>query len=113
MKKLLNQSFLTNFISVLIIIAGYVSPYYPETLKAIGFFAFSGAITNWLAIYMLFEKVPFLYGSGIIPARFEEFKASIKSLMMQQFFTVQNIDHLVGSNDRCLRLCSRGQNRDA
>jgi uncharacterized membrane protein YheB (UPF0754 family) len=100
MKKLLNQSFLTNFISVLIIIVGYVSPYYPETLKAIGFFAFSGAITNWLAIYMLFEKVPFLYGSGIIPARFEEFKASIKSLMMQQFFTVENIEQFIETEEQ-------------
>jgi uncharacterized membrane protein YheB (UPF0754 family) len=95
MKKILNQSFLTNFISLLIIGAGYLSPIYPETLKAIGFFAFSGAITNWLAIHMLFEKVPFLYGSGIIPARFEEFKASIKALMMQQFFTVANIEQFI------------------
>lgn len=95
MKKLLNQSFLTNFISLLIIAAGYLSPIYAETLKAIGFFAFSGAITNWLAIHMLFEKVPFLYGSGIIPARFEEFKTSIKALMMQQFFTVENIEQFI------------------
>ncbi len=100
MKKLLNQSFLTNFISLLIIAAGYLSPYYSETLKAIGFFAFSGAITNWLAIYMLFEKVPFLYGSGIIPARFEEFKTSIKALMMQQFFTVDNIEQFIESEEQ-------------
>jgi len=95
MKRLLNQSFLTNLISLLVIAAGYVSPYYPETLKAIGFFAFSGAITNWLAIHMLFEKVPLLYGSGIIPARFQEFKASIKALMMEQFFTVANIEQFI------------------
>jgi uncharacterized membrane protein YheB (UPF0754 family) len=47
-----------------------------------------------MAIYMLFEKVPFLYGSGIIPNRFEEFKDSIKQLMMQQFFTVENVEQL-------------------
>lgn len=95
MRRLLNQSFLTNFLSLAVIAAGYASPYYPETLKAIGFFAFSGAITNWLAIHMLFEKVPFLYGSGIIPARFQEFKASIKALMMEQFFTVANIEQFI------------------
>lgn len=100
MKKLLNQSFLTNFISLLVIGAGYLSPYYAETLKAIGFFAFSGAITNWLAIHMLFEKVPFLYGSGIIPARFQEFKASIKALMMEQFFTVENIEQFIETEER-------------
>lgn len=86
---------MTNFISVLLIGLGYVSPVQPELIKNIGFFALSGAITNWLAIYMLFEKVPFLYGSGVIPNRFEEFKASIKQLMMKQFFTSQNIEQFI------------------
>ena len=56
----------------------------------VGLFAFSGAITNTLAIHMLFEKVPFLYGSGIIESKFEEFKLSIKNLLMEQFFTITN-----------------------
>lgn len=100
MKSILNPSFLTNVIALLIIGAGYYSPLHPELLKAIGFFAFSGAITNWLAIHMLFEKVPFLYGSGIIPARFEEFKASIKQLMMEQFFTVSHIEQFIETEER-------------
>ena len=99
MNKLLNKSFITNFISVVIIAIGYVSPVQPELIKSIGFFALSGAITNWLAIYMLFEKVPFLYGSGVIPDRFEEFKLSIKQLMMQQFFTVNNIEQFIESEE--------------
>ena len=41
---------------------------------------------------MLFEKVPGLYGSGIIPNRFEEFKESIQKLIMSQFFTPNNIE---------------------
>jgi uncharacterized membrane protein YheB (UPF0754 family) len=44
---------------------------------------------------MLFEKIPGLYGSGVIPARFEEFKAAIKNLMMEQFFTNENIDRFL------------------
>ncbi|MCX7097139.1 MAG: DUF445 domain-containing protein [Methylococcales bacterium] len=100
MKKLLNKSFLTNFISVLIIAIGYVCPVQQELVKSIGFFALSGAITNWLAIYMLFEKVPYLYGSGVIPERFEEFKLSIKQLMMQQFFTAQNIEQFIESEEQ-------------
>ena len=88
MKVFLSPSFLTNFIALLIIAAGYCSPLYPELLKAIGFFAFSGAITNWLAIHMLFEKVPLLYGSGIIPARFE------------QFFTVANIEQFIETEEK-------------
>ena len=100
MKKLLNKSFITNFISVVIIAIGYVCPVQQELVKSIGFFALSGAITNWLAIYMLFEKVPFLYGSGVIPARFEEFKLSIKQLMMQQFFTVNNIEQFIETEEQ-------------
>lgn len=95
MKKLLNKSFMTNLVSVLFIVVGYLCPWQQTMIKNIGFFALSGAITNWLAIYMLFEKVPFLYGSGVIPERFEEFKASIKNLMMQQFFTAHHIAQFI------------------
>jgi uncharacterized membrane protein YheB (UPF0754 family) len=90
-----NKSFITNFIAVLIIAVGYLSPAYSQLIKSVGYFALSGAITNWLAIYMLFEKVPFLYGSGVIPSRFQEFKQSIKQLMMTQFFTVRNIEQFI------------------
>jgi len=40
---------------------------------------------------MLFEKVPGLYGSGVIPDRFEEFKTGIHALIMKQFFTAENV----------------------
>ena len=68
----------------------------------IGLFAFSGAITNWLAVHMLFEKVPGLYGSGVIPARFEDFKSAIRTMMMEQFFSQKNLDKFMdesGSHD--------------
>ena len=41
---------------------------------------------------MLFEKVPGLYGSGIIPNKFEEFKTGIRQLIMDQFFTKENVE---------------------
>ncbi|MFT5170122.1 MAG: uncharacterized membrane protein YheB (UPF0754 family) [Lysobacterales bacterium] len=86
------MSLLTNIIAGIIIFIGYLSPVYSDQLLSIGFFALSGAVTNWLAIHMLFEKVPFLYGSGVIPSRFEEFKEGIKQLIMTQFFTDENVD---------------------
>ncbi len=98
--KLLNKSLLTNLIAVFIIVTGYVCPVQQELMRSIGFFALSGAITNWLAIHMLFEKVPLLYGSGVIPNRFEEFKSSIKLLMMQQFFTEQNIEQFILNEEK-------------
>ncbi len=56
-----------------------------------GLFALSGALTNWLAVHMLFERVPGFYGSGVIPLHFKEFKRGIRKLIMQQFFSRENI----------------------
>lgn len=100
MKKIFNKSFVTNLVALLIIAMGFLCPVQQELMKSIGFFALSGAITNWLAVHMLFEKVPFLYGSGVIPTRFEEFKGSIKHLMMNQFFTVENIEHFIETEEK-------------
>jgi len=100
MKIRLNKSLITNLVALSIIAAAYCSPYQTELLKSIGFFALSGAVTNWLAIYMLFEKVPLLYGSGVIPNRFEEFKYSIKELMMKQFFTADNIEQFIEKEEQ-------------
>lgn len=86
----MNKSFITNLISIALLAIGYQTQ--NTIILYAGLFAFSGAVTNWIAIHMLFEKVPGLYGSGIIPARFEEFKTAIKNLMMKQFFTHKNID---------------------
>ncbi|NQZ90230.1 MAG: DUF445 family protein [Colwellia sp.] len=91
----MNKSFITNFIALLATLAGYF--FQQSLLFTVGLFALSGAFTNWIAVHMLFEKVPFLYGSGVIPARFEEFKIAIKSLMMEQFFTEENIDRFLSS----------------
>ncbi len=100
MNSIFNKSVITNLIALIIIAIGYQSPVYPELILSVGFFALSGAITNWLAIHMLFEKVPFLYGSGVIPNRFEEFKMSIKGLMMNQFFTADNIKQFMNSDEQ-------------
>lgn len=91
----MNKSLLTNIIALSLLAGGHQSG--NQIAFYAGLFAFSGAITNWLAIHMLFEKVPGLYGSGVIPARFEEFKAAIKALMMEQFFNSENIDKFLNN----------------
>lgn len=88
----MNKSLGTNIIALLVITAGYLSPWFSEQILSVGFFALSGAITNWLAIYMLFEKVPFLYGSGVVPLHFREFKEGIRHLIMTEFFTKENLE---------------------
>ena len=93
----MNKSIITNSLAILVVATGLVLK--NELVLTIGLFALSGAITNWLAIHMLFEKVPGLYGSGVIPARFEDFKLAIRNLMMDQFFTEENIDRFLRVSD--------------
>jgi len=89
----MNKSLTTNSLALLAIIIGHYLV--NDLVFTIGLFAFSGAVTNWLAIHMLFEKVPGLYGSGVIPARFEDFKNAIRQMMMEQFFSQQNLDRFM------------------
>jgi len=92
---IVNKSLLVNLIAFALTVAGYVMG--SNIVFTVGIFALSGAVTNWVAVHMLFEKVPGLYGSGVIPARFEDFKLGIKALMMEQFFTQQNIERFMSS----------------
>lgn len=93
----MNKSIVTNLIALIATIIGCVLE--QHIVFAVGLFALSGAVTNWLAIHMLFEKVPGLYGSGVIPARFEDFKQGIRALMMEQFFTEENIDRFLSTSN--------------
>lgn len=94
----MNKSIITNGLALLLVLCGFVLD--NDLVKTVGLFALSGAITNWLAVHMLFEKVPGLYGSGVIPERFEDFKLGIHNLMMEQFFTEQNIDRFLATDGK-------------
>ena len=100
----LNKSFITNLIAFLLIIFSFLLLEYKELLLYTGLFALSGAVTNQLAIHMLFEKVPFLYGSGVIPARFDAFKKAIKDLMMEEFFTREQLENFFAKEEKKLDL---------
>jgi uncharacterized membrane protein YheB (UPF0754 family) len=89
----LNKSIITNAVALGLVALGFVVN--NDIIKTVGLFAVSGALTNWIAVHMLFEKVPGLYGSGVIPARFEDFKSGIRTLVMEQFFSQENIDRFL------------------
>ena len=95
----MNKSLITNLVASVILAVGLLIPdsKFDILLTSVGLFALSGALTNWLAIHMLFEKVPFLYGSGVVPKNFVAFKTSIRSLIMNQFFTVENIERVLSA----------------
>lgn len=91
--SVVNMSSLTNLLALGVWGAGCALPGETgEVVRSTGAFAVSGAVTNWIAIHMLFERVPGLYGSGVIPLRFEEFKAGIKHLIVQEFFSREHIE---------------------
>ena len=92
----MNKSLLTNSVAAALVATGLLveEPYRDAVLNT-GLFALAGGITNWLAIHMLFEKVPGLYGSGVVAARFDEFKAGIHQLVMTQFFSKDNVDRFM------------------
>ncbi len=101
----ISKSFLTNTVALMLIMIAFIMPdaLYKPILYT-GLFALSGALTNHLAIHMLFEKVPFLYGSGVIEMRFEEFKTAIADMMMKQFFTREQLNNFFAKEEQKIDL---------
>jgi uncharacterized membrane protein YheB (UPF0754 family) len=95
---MLDKNLTPNLFAILLII---VSLGLPEPWKGLvlttGLFALSGALTNWLAVHMLFERVPGLYGSGVITLHFEDFKAGILRMVHEELFSKDNVERLLSS----------------
>ncbi len=100
----LNKSFITNLTAFTLVGVSFITPYYSQALLYTGLFALSGALTNQLAIHMLFEKVPFLYGSGVIVNRFDSFRRAIKNLIMSEFFTREQLEKFFKNEEKKLNL---------
>ncbi len=101
----LNKSYLSNGLALLIVGLAFVvgldlKPYF----LSVGLFALSGSLTNTIAIHMLFEKVPFLYGSGVISLKFEAFKSSIAEMIMKEFLTIEHIEKFTSDGDKSINL---------
>lgn len=92
----MNKSLITNVVATGLVTTGLLlEPPFKDAVLNTGLFALAGGVTNWLAIHMLFEKVPGLYGSGVVSARFDDFKAGIEQLVMEQFFSKHNVDRFM------------------
>ena len=95
---MMNKSLITNLVSIFIILIGFLYRDDFSFIFLVGVFALSGSVTNWLAIHMLFEKIPFLYGSGVILDRFEDIKLGIKNLILQELFSMDQIEKFIFDN---------------
>ena len=97
---LLDKNIFPNLAAIALIIIGWLLPGSIGTVVFYtGLFALSGAVTNWLAVHMLFEKVPGLYGSGVIPTHFEEFKSGIHKLVTRELFNKENIEKFFSKSE--------------
>lgn len=62
------------------------------SFRVVAIFTLVGAFTNDIAIFMIFTKIPFVYGSGIIEIKFLSIKQSISNLVIKEFFSDEQID---------------------
>lgn len=109
----LSKSTLTDGISVALIGIGSSLPQpYATPVLFTGLFAFSGAVTNQVAIHMLFNRVPLLYGSGVIEKNFDAFKASIKNMIMSQFFTKEQLTKFFQNEEKKIEFVPLVQSAD-
>lgn len=88
----MNKPIVSNLLALIILLFSFVDTPISSYCFSVGMFALSGGITNWLAIHMLFEKIPFIVGSGVIEIQFEEFKKGIRQLILKEFFNKKNIE---------------------
>lgn len=89
----MNKNLLTNLVALTLIVVGVWLPEpWQRPVLFTGLFALAGALTNSIAIHMLFEKIPGLYGSGVIVVQFAAFKRAIEQLIMEQFFSQQHLE---------------------
>lgn len=101
----MSKSLITDVISILLIGISWIVPeVYQNAFLYTGLFALSGAITNQIAIHMLFERVPLLYGSGVIEKNFTTFKASIHTMIMKQFFTKEQLEEFFAKEEQKIDL---------
>lgn len=88
-----NASFLANALASSLFCIGILLQ--NHFITTVGAFALAGGLTNWLAIHMLFERVPFLYGSGVIPRHFTIFKSALHNLIVEQFLRPELIENFI------------------
>ena len=97
---MLNKTYITNILAFSLVLLSLALPLeYKDYIFLTGAFALSGSLTNSIAIYMLFNKVPLLYGSGVIEMKFDKFRESIKNLMMSEFFTKEQLDSFFATEE--------------
>lgn len=91
-----SKNVLPNLIAAALVAVSFLFPApYQAVIFSTGLFALSGALTNWLAVHMLFEKIPGIHGSGVIVTHFEQFKTGILKLVHEQLFSKDKVQKVL------------------
>ncbi len=97
---LTNKNVAPNLIALGIIALSFVMPApWKNIILSTGLFALSGALTNWLAVHMLFNRVPGLYGSGVVVLHFEQFKAGILRMVHTHLFNPERVEKSLSNSE--------------
>lgn len=88
-----NKGDVSNFVTFLVFLCGILLRWWlgrenwvASLVLAFGLFGFAGGLTNSIAVTMLFDRIPFLVGSGVIPRRFKDILEALKTMIMDTFF---------------------------
>jgi len=93
---MISKNVTPNLIAAAIMAVSFIfPPPFQAVIFSTGLFALSGALTNWLAVHMLFEKVPGLHGSGVIVTHFEQFKTGILKMVHEQLFSKDKVQKVL------------------
>lgn len=102
----MNKGIVSNSISASLLGLGLILPRgsLQELVLATGLLSFTGGITNALGVKILFDKIPALPGSGVIPARFREFRSKLKQLFLERFLSEREMRQFFARHSSDFRL---------
>ncbi len=93
MKRFLSYSVMINAILAIFVGSGYLLQHFTKikplghVLTTLGLYGLSGSVTNVVAVIMIFDKIPFIIGSGLIEENFEGFKEKLKDILVSYLFS--------------------------
>eukprot|EP01086_Lenisia_limosa_P010265 TRINITY_DN34375_c0_g1_i1.p1 TRINITY_DN34375_c0_g1~~TRINITY_DN34375_c0_g1_i1.p1 ORF type:complete len:344 (+),score=116.79 TRINITY_DN34375_c0_g1_i1:90-1034(+) len=109
LKPYINKGSVSNFLTFTVMVAAIAIREYGDErgtffayVLAFGLFGFAGGITNWLAVKMLFDRVPLLYGSGVIPRQFKQIRQTVKDVLLATFFDPAFLEAYISSQSRTM-----------
>ncbi|XP_068691494.1 uncharacterized protein [Montipora foliosa] len=72
-----------------------------ELLRAAGLFGFTGGVTNWLGIKLIFKKIPGVFFSGAVTKNFVATKKLLANFILESFFSTSQVKQYIDEKTSC------------